>query len=134
MIPFVQISSDYSNLHQSWTYSAVWRNAAVLCRVEIRANAYEEQSHATISTWSTTNGWVFHTSLPTSEWYPFAPSYVLKREAWEGRPDVDAGIFHAIEFVLLDRLATALFGHERVAEGINYTTVDGVSSTDGIAV
>lgn len=109
------VSEDIYNRGQSWIYACVLRNNSGPLRVEIRANAYEEQSHATVSAWHQ-GGWTFHTLLPTSEWYADAPSYTA---AWLDEGDVD--LFRSVRDRLLVRYAAAMWG-----------TLDGVNIKEGV--
>jgi hypothetical protein len=96
-----EVSEDVYNRSDSWYYVGVYRTTGALARVEIRANAYERQSHAMVSVW-TGEGWTFHTSIPTGEWYASAPSYT-RREL------DDVALFITLRDRLLRRLADALW-------------------------
>ncbi len=107
MTKFTQISSDLTHRSQSWEYASIWTVDDAQMRVHVRANAYEDQSHATLHMWSDQAGWVFYTSLPTEDWYADAPSYTRKRDRITS-DDLDC--FSDVEITLLNRFATATFG------------------------
>lgn len=102
MIKVTTVSEDFFNQHQSWNHVSVMRVANKPVRVEIRANAYEAQSHATISVWSA-DGWKFHTDLPTDQWYDWAPKYVKTSLS-----DDDRDHFRNVRHVLVSRYTDAM--------------------------
>jgi hypothetical protein len=84
----LQIDNSLENTSQSWVFTSLWRVPVVSgeqlwlpkqIRIEVRANAYEDQSRATLSEWS--DGWKFFTGIPTDEWYAEAPSYTTRDKA-----------------------------------------------------
>lgn len=110
------VSADWSNRGQSWTFTSVHTYACGAergsVRVEIRANAYEDQSHAKLSVWSAQDGWLFHTSVPTEQWYSRAPSYVQKQSLTEGGlawKDDHYAVYTDVERELLERFAKTIF-------------------------
>ena len=121
MNTFTQVSSDLTNRHQSWVYTSVWTHDDAQIRIEVRANAYEDQSHANLSVWSETSGWMFYTSLPTEDWYADAPSYTRKRDKLTGD---NLDLFSDVEITLINRYATAVLGQghgyrmDELAEGV----------------
>jgi hypothetical protein len=100
------VSEDFSNRGQSWTFNGIYRagQGSAILRVEIRDNAYKEQSYAKIESWGS-ESWRFFTSLPVEEWYELTPSYTQKSL----RPgDREQFLFLAGE--LLERYCEALWG------------------------
>lgn len=100
------ISEDYSNRGQSWTLNGVYRvgNGSAILHVEIRDNAYQEQSYAKIESWGA-EGWRFFTSLPVEEWYDLLPSYTKK-----GLDKLDREQFLFLANELLSRYVAAMWG------------------------
>jgi hypothetical protein len=111
---FITVSEDIYNRGQSWNYAGVYCNNSGQYRVEIRANAYEEQSHATVSVWGV-GGWLFHTLLPTDEWYADAPSYTQRELTTEHEE-----LFRWVRDTLLNRLGRAKWG----TNGVNITNAE----------
>lgn len=90
MIRFEQVSEDIYNRQASWWYESVLRvdsrvDATTLrtsrpdeghpiVRVQIRRNAYQDQSFATLDIWTPT-GWAKHTGIPAAEWWDDGPSH-----------------------------------------------------------
>jgi hypothetical protein len=118
MARFVIVSEDFDNRGASWTFRGVYRTSAVTARVEIRANAYREQSHAAVATWGV-GGWNVHTSLPVADWYDLLPSYTRRELTYEDRSQ-----FRWLGTELLERLADALWGD---TDGVAYDDSDRVS-------
>jgi hypothetical protein len=102
MARFQIISEDLYNRNQSWYFVGVYRSSSVV-RVEVRANAHEDQSHAKIEVWGR-DGWNFHASIPTQDWYSDAPSYARKRE------DFELDVFHWLRDELILGYVRALWG------------------------
>lgn len=99
------VSEEFTNRSQSWIFSGVYRTAHGLYEVEVRKNAYPDQSWAKISIWSPTDkGWEYFVSLPTEKWYTTTPSYTRK-----ALTDADKGSFWDIRDILLGKLGKALW-------------------------
>lgn len=100
------VSEDFSNRGQSWTFQGIYRagRGSAVLRVEIRANAYQEQSWAKIESWGAA-GWRFFNSLPVEEWYELLPSYARKSLTGDDRRQ-----FRFIAYELLERYCEALWG------------------------
>jgi hypothetical protein len=111
------VSEDFSNLHDSWTFQGLYRAGAgsAVLRVEIRANAYKQQSWAKIESWRA-SGWEFFTSIPVEEWYGLLPSYTRRELSWE-----DTGQFRFFAGELLERYCEALWG---TTDGIELRSSD----------
>lgn len=110
-----QISRDWSHRRQSWTLASVFTFSSFSSRgsvlVEIEADAYDFQSHAKLSVWSDANGWMFHTSIPTEQWYRRTPSYTKKQDKWT---DDEFTVFTDVEQQLLDRFTSTFFSGREV--------------------
>lgn len=105
MADFQIVSEDFFNRNQSWCYAGIFRNRDATVRVDVRANAYEEQSEAKVSVWGS-DGWAFFASLPTAEWYADAPRYVKRELTVE-----DEDVYRFVRNLLLDRLAIGLWNN-----------------------
>lgn len=110
MSVFITVSEDYTNRNQSWEYNGLFRNHSGEYRVHVRANAHEDQSHATISQWGL-GGWLFYTSLPTEDWYADRPSYTKPQLT-----DDQVVYFQEIRDELLRRFAHARFNNQEAVE------------------
>lgn len=104
MLKLRTVSEDFFNRSQSWNFVGVYRMNTGSVRVDIRANAYEGQSHARLEVW-TQHGWTFHSEVPTREWYKDAPTYV-KGELDER----DRYLFESVRNDLLGRWADTAYG------------------------
>jgi hypothetical protein len=80
-------------------------------RVEIRCGAYEDQSHARLSEFSESRGWLYFTSIPTDQWYADAPSYTTKLRAKLIVKNLL--MFSRVEETLLQTFVRATYGPTR---------------------
>jgi hypothetical protein len=117
-VTFIEVSSDWSRHNQSWTKTCVFKTIhnpgkqSASVRTEIRDNAYERQSHAKISAWSDSQGWVMHTDIPADDWYHRAPSYTRDQIKWS---DAEWQVFDDLEEDLLRRFAAGVLLTEDIA-------------------
>ena len=104
------VSQEFTNRSQSWCFTGIYRTGYAMYEVDIRANAYDEQSWAKLSVWSgTEKGWKHFVSLPTERWYPNAPSYTRK----ELTPE-DKAMFIEVRDILLGKLGKGLWDDPHV--------------------
>lgn len=111
--PITRMSEDFTNRSQSWYYNAVYRIGRTpghdVLHVEIRANAYQDQSYAKIEVWGS-SGWRWFNSLPVEDWYPTMPSYTKKTLT---SPFIESFEFVAKE--LLERYCETMYGSTSIA-------------------
>lgn len=107
MSTVVRVSEEYTHRSQSWCFTGIYRNHSGLYEVNVKKDAYADQSHAKISVWR--GKWEFFCSLPTEQWFSVLPSYT-KREL----SDEDRGAFIEIRNTLLSKLALGLWSDKNV--------------------
>lgn len=72
------INTEFFNSNQSWNYDRIVKvDDDLKLRVQIRRNAYDKQSSATVSAWTTEKGWAIVASRPITECQCAAASYVM---------------------------------------------------------
>ena len=104
----LKVSEEYENKNQSWRFEGIYRSPSDVVRVDVRKNAYLDQSHAHISVWSA-NGWQVFCSLPVSEWFASTPNYTKKT-----LERTDKYGFTAVRDRLLGKLALGFYNSSEV--------------------
>lgn len=109
MATLTKVSEEYTLHNQSWHFNGIYRHDTNQLHVEIRRNAYSDQSHAKVSMW-TVGGWNFYVALPVEQWWSVLPSYGRK----ELTPENESA-FLAVRDALLAKFALGWWGVHEVA-------------------
>ena len=103
MSTFTKASEEYTHRSQSWIFNGVYRNNSGMYEVEVRKNAYADQSWAKVSVWGR-DGWNLFVELPVEEWYDDLPSYTKSTLSRD-----DKVFFEDVRRRLLQKLALAMW-------------------------